>query len=131
MVKVQIDVAKLNKAIALSFDKTVDRLSDALDEAMEQKLYDWPRLTRRRNGEIAGAPRNIIDTEELINSKAIARSSSSLAAEFSWDAPYAAAVRNGCTLRNGTEIPARKWDEKALEISNPRDVFQRELRRQL
>lgn len=129
--KIKIDTAKLNKAIALSFDRTLDRMSDAFDEAMEDDLYLWPRETKRRNGEIAGSPRSLVDTGKLIESKALARSSSTNAAEFSWDVPYAAAVRNGCTLRNGTEIPARKWDEKGLEIANPKAMFEREMRRLL
>lgn len=131
MGKIKLDTNKLNKVITNSFDHTIDKFSNVLDEAMNDDLYDWPRETRRRNGEIAGSPRSIVDTGALIESKVIARSSSSNSVEFSWDAPYASAVRNGCTLRNGTEMPERKWDEKALELCNVPEVFENAIRRQL
>lgn len=131
MGKIKLDPAKLNKAIANSFDHTIDKFSDALDEAMEDNWYDWIGETKRRNGEIVNAPRNIIDTGALIESKAIARSSTGNSVEFSWDVPYAAAVHEGCTLRNGTELPARPWTKKAIEISDPSYVFDQALRRQL
>lgn len=131
MSKIQIDTAKLDKAIAVTFDRTVERQSEAFDQAMSDDLYDWPRQTKRRNGEIAGSPRSIVDTGELKESKAIARSSSSQAAEFGWNTDYAAAVHNGCTLKNGTEIPPRPWTEKGIEIAQPIDFFARGLRRLL
>lgn len=131
MGQIKIDTAKLNKAIATAFDATTERLSESLDEAFNDELYDWPRQTKRRNGEIVGAPRSIVDTGELRDSKQIARSSSSQTVEFSWNAPHASAVRNGCTLQNGTELPPRKWDEKGIEIAQPAEFFAHKLRSSL
>lgn len=129
MGNIKINTQKIDKAINTAFDKTTDRLSQALDDAVADEIYSWPRETKRRNGRIAGKTRDIIDTKELLESKQIARSAN--AAEFSWNAPYSAAVHEGATTRSGAELPARPWTEKAIEEVNPAEVFEQQLRQYL
>lgn len=134
MSRININTTELNKAIHQAFDATVDKQSDAFDEALSSEEYPWPRPTKRRNREIARSPRDIVDTGKLLESKVVARSSSQMAAEFSWgneEVNYAAAVHNGCTLKSGTELPARPWTERAVEECDPKAVFEKELRRRL
>lgn len=134
MGKINIDTTKLNKAIHQSFDATVDKQSAAFDDAITEESYPWPRPTKRKSGRTVRSPRDIVDTGKLLESKVVARSSSQMAAEFSWgneEVNYASAVHNGCTLRNGTEIPARPWTERGVEECDPKKVFEKELRRHL
>lgn len=129
MAEIRIDAQKLNGAINRAFDNTVDRMSQAFDDAIAAQIYDWPRPTKRKSGKTVTSPRDIIDTGALLESKAITRSAN--AAEFSWDVNHAIAVHEGATLRSGTELPARPWTEVALEEVNPVEVFQQELERRL
>lgn len=56
-------------------------------------------------------------------------------AVYTWDPVsedgfhYAALVRNGGRLRNGTDYPARKFDEKALEQIDLAETFADEFKR--
>lgn len=131
MGKIKIDKGKLKGAIAKSFDAVVEAQSEAFDRAIVEERYDWPGETQRVNGEIAGSPRSIVDTGELLDSKAIARNSSENAAEFSWEAPHALYVHQGVSFQNGTELPGRDWTTPAIAECNPKEVFERELKRNL
>lgn len=131
MGNIKIDTAKINKAIARSMDRTVDRLSEAFDYAIEADLYDYPRETRRKSGEIAGSPRNIVDQADLLGSKIVTRSSDGSSAEFSWDKDYAIAVHEGFTTKTGRDVPPRKWTEKGIEEADPITFFSEALGREL
>lgn len=129
MAKININVQKLNGAINKAFDNTTERMSQAFSDAIADEVWQWPRETRRKNGRVAGRVRDIIDTGELLESKSVARSAN--AAEFSWSVDYAAAVHNGATLRSGVDLPARPWTERAIEETDPAEVFEQQLRRYL
>lgn len=131
MGNIKIDTAKINSAVSRAFDKTVDRLSESLDYAIDADLYEYPRTTRRKSGELAGSPRNLVDLGNLRDSKVIARSSDGLAAEFSWDVPYAIAVHEGYTTKTGKDVPPRRWTEKGIEEADPITFFSDALAREL
>lgn len=129
--KAKIDVSKLNRAVQKAFDATVELLSDAFDNAMTAEEWEWDGVTVRRNGDVVGSPRDIVDQEELINSKVVARSSDGNGAEFTWEADHALQVHEGGTTKTGKNYPARPWTEKALEETDLEAVFARELKKQL
>ena len=131
MAKLRIDKAKLDKAITRSFDSVVAKVSDAMDEAIASDVWDYPRQTKRRNGELAGSPRSIVDTGELLDSKVISRSSVGNAVEFSWEAPHSLYAHEGYTTKSGLDVPKRDWTRLGLEIANPLATFEAELRRNL
>lgn len=131
MAKVKIDTAKINKAIARSMDRTVDRLSESFDYAIEADLYDYPRTTVRKSGEIVSSPRNIVDLGNLLESKVVSRSNDGRSAEFAWDVAYAIAVHDGYTTRTGKDVPPRKWTEKGIEEADPVTFFGDALGREL
>lgn len=124
-----INLNKINSAIQRAVDETIDALSDAYDDAMIDDVWEWDGITHRRNGETVGSPRNILDTEELINSKIIVRSGNN--AKIEWTADYAAIVHDGATLINGTELAARPWTKLAAERFNASEFMQRKLNRNL
>lgn len=104
-------------------DKTTDRLSEALDYAIDADLYNYPRTTQRKSGEIVNSPRNIVDLGNLRESKVVSRSNDGNAAEFSWDANYSLAVHEGYTTKTGKDVPPRKWTEKGIEEADPITFF--------
>jgi hypothetical protein len=45
-----------------AFLVTATALFDGFEDAINDEIYVWPRLTKRSTGEIAGSPRDIVDT---------------------------------------------------------------------
>jgi hypothetical protein len=127
--KNKIDFNKIDSAIKRATDETIDALSDAYDDAMTDEVWQWEGVTHRRNGEIVGSPRNILDTEELIDSKIIIRSGNN--ARFEWTSDHAATVHDGAMLRSGTELPGRPWTKLAAERFNASEFMQKKLNRNL
>lgn len=129
MQKNKIDFNKINSAIRRATDETIDALSDAYDDAMTDEVWQWDGITHRKNGEVVGSPRNILDTEELINSKTIVRNGNN--ARIEWTADHAAIAHDGATLRNGTELAARPWTKLAAERFNASEFMQKKLNKNL
>lgn len=131
MANIKIDKQKIDKAISKAWDNTVDRMSQAMDDAIASETYQYPRTTKRRNKSIVTSPRDIIDLGNLYDSKEVARSSDGNAVEFSWNVSYAAALHEGYTTKSGASVPPRMWTEKAIEETNPQEVFEVQLRQYL
>lgn len=133
--KINIDLNKLdklNKAINIAFDATIDKLDVALDDAITGEYWEWQNETLRKNGDlIPPGLRDIVDTGNLLDSKTIARSSEGNQVEWSWDTDYALYVHEGVTLQSGTELPARPWTEKALETVDVKSTFETQLKREI
>ena len=68
---IQLNLANLNRAIASSFDATVDAIAQQSDTEIETSKWAWTGTTQRRNGQIVGSPRDIVDTGELLNSQQV------------------------------------------------------------
>jgi hypothetical protein len=105
-------------------------LDTAFSQAIASREYDWPRQTRRANGLAVGSPRDIIDTGELDSSQQLTRET---ATDWRWDwtAAHALIAHEGATLRNGTELPARRWTERAVQAYKPAEEFAKEVRRRV
>lgn len=98
-------------------------------QAIQANVYDWPRVTRRSNGRIVTAPRNIVDTGRLKNSQTF-NQLSAFVIQYTWAADYAASVYYGGTTTAGLEAPARNWITHANKnIRNPLDMLVAELRK--
>lgn len=52
-------------AIAPSFSELSGFVFGLVRDQLKEQIYEWPRITVRQSGEIAGSPRNIVDTGEL------------------------------------------------------------------
>ena len=61
--------SKLNSHIQQTFHNTADRFGKVLNDAMEAKVYEWDTITFRKSGEVAGSPRDIVDTGYLRDSR--------------------------------------------------------------
>lgn len=55
-----------------AFAAMADGLNQAFKDAIESPIYTWDRFTSRRNGELVGSPRNIVDTGSLRDSQYLA-----------------------------------------------------------
>lgn len=119
--------------LKLNFNKIHQRIEDALDitaevantafkDAIEQPLYEWPRTTVRKSGEVVSTPRNIVDTGDLRDSQEHQKVDE-LNHQFSWNVPYAIQVHEGAVLKSGTELPARPWTREAIARTDLTEVF--------
>ena len=113
-------------AAQLSASTELERnLPMLLDKAMGSPVWQWSgRATFRRNGEIAGSPRDIIDTGRLasslkLNTKFMA---TKVQTKISYSAPYAGLIHNGGailpygdTRRNTVLIPGRPWIDAVMK----------------
>ncbi|WP_414755575.1 hypothetical protein [Anabaena sp. CCY 9910] len=129
MPNIKIDTKKLNNAIAKSFDVAVEALTDSCQDALADDIWEWPRETVRRNGEVVDSPRNAVDQEELIDSLVISRNANG--AELTWEAPHSTIVHDGATTKNGTELPARAWTKVGVENCDATEVMQKQLNKLL
>lgn len=100
-------------ALHRAFDETADEIESANREAIQSKRYDWPRATRRQNGQVVTTPRDIVDTAALLESQSLERNSNDTY-QLSWGVDYAAKVHEGETLKNGQTRPARRWTQEAI-----------------
>ena len=101
-------------------------LDQQLKEEIRRPQFKWesedgePRLTRRRNGQVVGSPRNIVDLGGFLRSQRSDRPSAT-ELRFTWDAKsdkgfsYAPLILTGYTTSKGTLVPGRNWIKPALQ----------------
>ena len=56
-------------SLVFAWMRANEELGYAMDDAMNDERWSWPRLTYRQNGDVAGSPRDIVDTGELRDSR--------------------------------------------------------------
>ena len=101
-----------------TFEGAMDWADKDFDQQMASEKWplteDWPNITRRKNGEVVGSPRDIIDTGALLQSKKRDPISSSIT-EFIWEDDAAESVHDGMVTKAGKRLPARPWTEPTLD----------------
>ena len=111
------------RALHAATEKTASEIDTWLDEAIDAKIYDWPRETERLNGSIVDSPRNIIDTEVLKKSKKLTTRYGKTFGEvkIEYRARYASYVYYGAYIypygqkdRERVFTPGRPWVAYAL-----------------
>lgn len=134
----KVNTGALNRQTSKILSDYAAKLDPILDEQFNAKKWEWTgRVTVRRNGQLAGSPRDIIDTGELLRSKegpkrgrpltetttsydvdsgmknrttTTKSRESGVRRYWIWNSPYAEAVKNG----TGSGHLPRDWIEGAL-----------------
>lgn len=116
--------AKAEQAAQRAAQITMGELSAAFQQSFTAVAWAWPRRTVRSGGEVAGSPRNLIDTANLRQSHSWAMTGP-YEATFKWSARYATAVHEGAHIRPwGNEdadlvyLPPRPWCRATLGLEN-------------
>lgn len=120
-----IDDSELDRAITKAFYATAQTLAAASVNQLESSVWQWPRFTQRRNGEIAGLVRDRVDTGALRDADRLDLISPDRA-DIVNDAPYASAVALGTS-----RMPGTNWMTAAVEAVDPLETFTKALRKQL
>jgi hypothetical protein len=98
-----------------TFERVMDWADQDFDQQMASSKWQWnENKTRRKNGQIVGSPRDIVDTGDLLQSKQRRQIGKSVT-EFIWEDEVAELVHDGGTMKNGGAYPARPWTEPTLE----------------
>lgn len=129
---IKFNLQRINNSIDTAFQSTAEIYAEALQEALSTPSFDWPGETQRQNGQIAGSPRDAVDTRDLIDSQqpvVIEQSSAGITASIEYTSDHAAVVYSGKDDQDN--YPGRKWDEAAQEAINLTQIFAQELRREL
>ena len=118
--------------LKLRVPQILTKYGKVMDEQLKAEIrspqFDWPRETRRRNRQVVGSPRDIVDLGNLLRSQKRDRPSATQL-RFIWDAPYSPLVFNGYTTNRGTVVPGRDWIKPALKAVPLEQFFAREWRR--
>ena len=63
------DNYRRSQNLGTAFKATATTYNRAMQEAIAASVWNWPRRTVRRSGEVAGSPRNVVDEGDLLNSQ--------------------------------------------------------------
>lgn len=98
----------------------------AFKTEMSTAQFPWPRTTIRRNGQVVGSPRDIVDLGRLrASQQRFTLGAAGLSLGYRWggpQAPYAPLVLTGYVTSRGSVVPGRNWILPALN-RHPLDVF--------
>lgn len=121
-VRVKVTTPDLAKAFQTASAKAASALFDSIfaeaQRLIGSKVWDWPVATERRGAggsvkEVAGSPRNIVDTGTL-RASGFRVKIGQYGCQFVWAVNYAAAIHEGAVLNNGGIIPPRPWMDVVL-----------------
>lgn len=121
----EINDRELNRAIDRAFLETAEALAAESKNQIAAPVWQWPRYTKRRNGQIAGLVRDRVDTGKLYDADHLEVLSPDRADVVN-DAPHAAFVALGTS-----KMPGTNWMEAAIEATDPINEFAKKLREKL
>lgn len=120
------DLIRRVPAIVTAYGKALDA---ELRAQIKSVRYGWPGPTLRQNGEIAGDPRDIVDTGAFLRSQRRRRLNATTI-RFEWGGSggvtYAGFIFQGIPSR---DYPPRDWIKPALEAEPIGPFFAREWKR--
>lgn len=122
---IKINDRALNQAITQAFHGTARTLAAESKAQIAAPVWQWPRYTRRRNGEIAGLVRDRVDTGELYDADHLEIISDDRA-DIINDAPHAAYVALGTS-----KMPGTNWMQAAIDATDSTAEFANRLRKKL
>ena len=99
-----------------TYERAMDWADADFDQQMNLVQWDWKGsdgITRRKNGEIAREPRDIVDMGTLLQSKQRKQSGRNVV-DFEWTADHAEGVHDGYKTKSGAVNPARPWTDPTL-----------------
>jgi hypothetical protein len=121
----RLSLKNITAAAERAFAQTVGQFEDAARDRFAEPIYDWPGSTLRKNKQVVGSPRDVVDTGALQNSQQPA-DINGLRAEIIWDSDHASTAFLG-----KANYPARNVPLDAAMAMNMPAVFMAALQRQL
>jgi hypothetical protein len=124
-VEIRLNLTTLNLKAEVAFKETVTEYAQRAQEAFVLPNWAWSGTTHRRNGEVAGSPRNLVDSGALRDSQQ-RPDIEGLKARITWDSDHAAPVFLGAVYRKRRySLPARNLPLHVVRTMNFPEVFMR------
>jgi hypothetical protein len=120
----------VDNAVKEALDKMAKELNSEFEREIRLRKWEWPRATKRKNGERVTSPRDIVDTTALVDSQKMDKMNP-YEYKWVWEVDYSAIVHDGGKFKSGGSYLARPWTKSAEEIVKPQDYFADILRREL
>lgn len=102
------------------------QIGEQFQTEIKTSQFKWPNQTRRKNGQLAGSPRDIVDLGNFLRSqtpgKVTGNQKNGYALSFTWTAPYALAIYRGYYDNKFQKQKARDWIHPAL-AKTPMSTF--------
>ena len=110
-------LVRLEGAIGGVFRQAMDWAEEDFRREIEDKKWDWPRETKRRNKTTAGSPRDIVDLGGLRDSQRRDNINDDRTA-FVWTGgegkTYALEVHDGYSSKANNRVPPRAFTEDTI-----------------
>ena len=122
----QRELDRLTDRLQEAYAGVVSDMNDAVFDAIESPIWDWPRITERANGTTVFSPRDVVDTGYLRDSQGVeAVSADNL--NLINSAEYAPDVVFG-TVQNGAIMPPRDFFTEGVSNVDLEQTFQSKFR---
>lgn len=123
MASVTIDYNAIERGLSASLNKFAQGQDAAYKATIADVIYPWPNRTKRKNGETAGSPRNIVDKGAFRNSQSY--SIQGLRAVWIWDIDYAVFIFFGYSVAGefGVAVTGRDWIAASHQQSDPLEAL--------
>tara|TARA_B100001057_G_scaffold322397_1_gene322629 strand:+ start:414 stop:836 length:423 start_codon:yes stop_codon:yes gene_type:complete len=120
----------MKRAAGIALYEVVPVLDRQFTVEIQTVQWQWPRKTKRENGQTVSSPRDIVDTGDLMRSQQNQKIDN-FTWRWTWDVEYSKIVHNGAVLKQGGNYPARPWTKTAERVVKPRDLLDDIIRREL
>lgn len=105
MAKLRRNDRRLRGLLSTAFNRTAREVRDETRANTEAGIWAWPGATQRKNGQVVGSPRNVVDLGEFRDKQRL--TIQSFVAKLIFFAPHAPHVIFGFTTRSGNDFPGR------------------------
>lgn len=88
---IKFDLGRIERGLTRAFAEVGQDLAQVIREDFDHPIWQWRGITRRKSGERAGSPRNLVDTGDLRDSQVLNIGTAN-EIQLRWTASYAARV---------------------------------------
>jgi len=127
-VEIRTNFTKVERAAQAAFKETVEEFDRFTLATFDDPTWRWPNSTKRHNGQVAGATRDVVDSGDLKGSQTLDLQGP-LNARLEWSVSYAAAVFLGAVFKKrSSSLPARNVPLVAVREFNFPERFAAHMR---
>lgn len=121
---------RFQRRILQGFRASVTAIEQQVKREIEEPKWAYPRETQRRNGDVVGSPRDIVDTGELRDSL-YSTVLSDFTAQVATKAPHSVFVHEGYFTTTGKEVPARPYLRTGVDQADRLGLIQEAFNREV
>lgn len=129
---VKFNLKNFNRKVVRAWRQAAEVYAQQCQTELSSSKWDWDGDTVRSDGTVVGSPRDVVDTEDLIDSQQrvkVQEKPGEIIASIEWDSDHATVVHEGRT--DTDEYDGRPWTHTALQAVDMAQTFGEKLRRLL